>query len=181
MANQFVKPSGTSLPPGSGGQVVLKGLHSGSAGKFDDSELIFPIQDGPTGLGDPITADAAVEMITKWQASNANANEAYVDFGKETLLLLLSQAGCEGVRFYFCKNHQDNISLILTGYDKDLREIDGSNIGNLDKKQPLIIEVGGGGKKTDIAVDITASEPKCLLYKYFTEKSSSNSSDAITP
>ena len=40
-----------------------------------------------------------------------------VFFGKETLMLLLSQTDCEGIRFYFCRNHEKKQSLVLVGVD----------------------------------------------------------------
>ena len=66
----------------------------------------------------------------------------------------LAKEGCEGIRFYFCKNHNDAFSLILIGLDKESREIKCEEIGNYTKKQPLIVEMGGGGIKDDICREL---------------------------
>jgi hypothetical protein len=169
MQHDFFSTESGRIPDESNGQLVLKGLHQ-KDGNFSTGELTYDIQGGITGLGDPITADAAAEMLHKWQTAIPDAQETYVDFGKETLLFLLSQAGCEGIRFYFCKNHNDAFSLILIGLDKESREINCNDIGNYSKKQPLIVEMGGGGIKDAIILDIESAEPKCPLYKYFDSK-----------
>jgi hypothetical protein len=169
MPHNFFSTQTDRIPEESNGQLVLKCLHQ-KDGEFSSGELTYDIQSGITGLGNPITADAAVEMLRKWQTAIPDAQETYVDFGKETLLHLLSQAGCEGIRFYFCKNHLDAYSLILIGLDNERREIDCSTIGDYTKKQPLIVEMGGGGIMDDIILDIESPAPKCLLYKYYDSK-----------
>jgi hypothetical protein len=166
MPHDFFSTQQGRIPDESTGQLVLRGLHQKN-GDFSTGEFTYDTQGGITGQGDPITADAAAEMLGRWQKAIPDAQETYVDFGKETLLLLLSQAGCEGIRFYFCKNHNDAFSLVLIGIDKESREINCGNIGTYSKKQPLIVEVGGGGKKDDTILDIESNESKCLLYKYF--------------
>jgi hypothetical protein len=169
MAHDFFSNTPGRIPESSNGQLILKGLHH-QDDAFSTGELTYVIQDNLTGRGDPITADAAAKMLDKWQTANPDVQETYVDFGKETLLFILSQAGCEGIRFYFCKNHLDVISLVLIGLDKDEREINCENIGDNTRKQPLIVEVGGGGIKDNIILDIESAEPKCLLYKYYDSK-----------
>ncbi len=166
MPHDFFSTDSGRIPIDSNGQLVLKGFHH-KDGDFSPGELTYDIQGGITGLGDPITADAAAAMLDKWQTAIPDAQETYVDFGKETLLLLLSQEGAEGIRFYFCKNHHDAFSLILIGLDKESREINCNDIGDYSKKQPLIVEVGGGGVKDDIILDIEGPAPRCLLYRYY--------------
>jgi hypothetical protein len=166
MAHDFFSTEVGRIPENSKGQVILKGLHHQDGG-FSPGELTYLIQENLTGRGDPITAAAAAQMLHKWQTTNSDIQETHVDFGKETLLFLLSQAGCEGIRFYFCKNHLDVLSLVLIGLDKDEREINCENIGDNTKKQPLIMEVGGGGLKDNVILDIESAEPKYLLYSYY--------------
>jgi hypothetical protein len=166
MTHDFFSTDTGRIPSGSNGQFVLKGLHSEN-NAFVTGELTYDIQSDITGMGDPITAQAAASMLDKWEKASFGIDETCVDFGKETLLFLLSQAGCEGIRFYFCKNHNDSISLILIGLNEKGIELNCENIGDNGRKQPLIVEVGGGKKKTDMAQDIGSDEPKCLLYKYY--------------
>ena len=89
-----------------------------------------------------------------------------VIFGKEALLFLLGQAGCEGVRFYYCMGPNEKPSLVLVGVnieEKDLGEETGTiydpestNVPDKDPQQPkaverqksAIVEVGGTDKST---------------------------------
>jgi hypothetical protein len=166
MPHDFFSTDSDRIPAGSKGQLILKGMHQ-TSGEFSPGELTYNVQSGVTGLGNPLTADAAAQMLHKWQMAVPDAQEVYVDFGKETLLFLLSQEGCEGIRFYFCKNHGDAFSLVLIGFDKEGREINCDEMGNYTKKQPLIVEMGGGGLKDDIILDIESPAPRCLVYKYY--------------
>jgi hypothetical protein len=166
MAHDFFSTEPGRIPQNSNGQLVLRGLHAEN-GEFSTGELTYDIQGDVTGMGDPITAQAAAGMLAKWHTEYPDIQETCVDFGKETLLFLLSHAGCEGIRFYFCKNHKDAISLVLIGLNAKGGELNCENIGDNSCKQPFIVEVGGGKKKDEIILDIESSEPKCLLYKYY--------------
>jgi hypothetical protein len=153
-------------------QLVLKGIDFSGEQFSEAAELVYSIQKGGAGLGNPITADASAKMIAQWHIANPNTPEVAVDFGKETLLWILSQAKCEGIRFYFCKNHKNTLSLVLVGYDDASREINGENIGLAGKEQPVLAEVGGGGNKQVILADIAASPDttRYSVYKHFKAK-----------
>ncbi len=56
------------------------------------------------------------QFINIWQDPNRQNEKIAVEFDKKTLLLLLSQNGCEGLRFSFCK-FNDDITLVANGID----------------------------------------------------------------
>lgn len=82
-------------------------------------------------------------------------------FGKEALLFLLSQPGCDGIRFYYCLNPEhEKPSLVLVGVNKDQDEIGQKNkflFGDVNsdlmtnnagtisisKQSSALVEVGG--------------------------------------
>jgi hypothetical protein len=82
-------------------------------GAFIRTQITIPLQEGNVGLGRPVTAAAAKTMISAYAKQAGDPNETIaVEFGRETLLYLLSQKGCESVRFYFCIN-QDKVKSIV--------------------------------------------------------------------
>lgn len=113
-------------------------------------------------FGAPISVNGAKGLIKNfWNAVKAGKIESVIDFrktpaftiGKESLLWLLSQENCEGVRFYFAlkteedwcgqkdrpDNWQDGLTLIALGVKNDNKEIiDGSDymINCIDKEIP---------------------------------------------
>lgn len=92
-----------------------------------------------TSAGEPITLKAARQMINGYltpiieqlsasdilPAEKAALEESNIAvfYGKETLMLLLAQANCEGIRFYFCKNQDNKQSLVLVGIDKNQQDL----------------------------------------------------------
>lgn len=81
--------------------------------KLDEAELTFDDQsdDDVCGYGRLIAGDAAAIMINAYdehisKTKGEKQNKA-VTFGKEALLSILSQKGCEGIRFYFGKRNKD--------------------------------------------------------------------------
>lgn len=92
----------------------------------------------PGGFGDSITPEACNKMINNFITvtiegffkENPSATlpefvdflkkeHIAVEFGKEALLRILTQEGCEGIRFAFCKNHDDENSIIALGIEID--------------------------------------------------------------
>lgn len=90
---------------------------------YPPKKLTFRLADDTTviGTGQPITLKAARQMIHSYWTRERNKNNldanVSVDFGKETLLLLLARANCAGIRFYFCINQDERESLVLVGID----------------------------------------------------------------
>lgn len=109
--------------------------------KYIEKEVAIPLQDGVPGLGMPITRSAADKMINTYIAANMNNldQNLSIEFGRETLLYLFSQTGCESLKFYFCINHMGQKSLVAVpmqaGGDQILLknangdEIAGSEVG----------------------------------------------------
>lgn len=81
--------------------------------KLDEAELTFNDQsdDDVCGYGRLIANDAAAIIINAYdehisKMKGETQNKA-VTFGKEALLDILAQKGCEGIRFYFGKRSKD--------------------------------------------------------------------------
>lgn len=92
------------------------------SGKKPDGELMdYPMQRNSdlAGAGQPMDAgllkEKIIESYREYQALKRKAQDTEIKefleqepvaitLGKESLLTLLSQKGCEGIRFYFCKN-----------------------------------------------------------------------------
>ncbi len=109
-------------------------------GEFVPCLLTSPLQKDSSagGEGQPITLVAAQEMVGRYhqllrnrltEAREKGTEDEILDevvavtFGKETLLLLLSQAGCEGIRFYLCKNQDHRTSLVMVGIDGERSDL----------------------------------------------------------
>lgn len=136
-----------------------------------------------SSFGTPVTVSAAQKMIVqdKWNSMIAEVQrlraagasddapevQALLDtnisvtFSRSILLLLLSQAGCAGIKFYFCKNLEGHDSLVLVGVDEqngDLQSPNGVivplNVAGLaprdQPQQTLLAEVGGPKKLGDV-------------------------------
>lgn len=101
---------------------------------FVDKPLNLKLQskDSPGGFGKPITLRAAKKMIDdhfenffeRLEAAGADQKDkiekesASMIFGKETLLRILAQKGCEAIRFIPCIDREGNSSLVLLGVNE---------------------------------------------------------------
>jgi hypothetical protein len=87
-------------------------------GEFVQTQITIPLQEGAVGLGRPVTVAAAQKMINAYADQLTNDDDTIaIEFGKESLQYLLSQRGCESIKFYFCINHLQDRSLIATLLD----------------------------------------------------------------
>ena len=66
--------------------------------------------------GGPITLAAASEMTACYRKLHPNQTEAHF-FGKDTILALLDQTGCVGIRAYYGDKPNGGKELILVGVD----------------------------------------------------------------
>jgi hypothetical protein len=140
-----------------------------------DDEICYnePEHDKLYGYGVPITINAAREIIKNFWDNlinngpiDFNGKLAFT-FGKETLLSLLSQEGCEGIRFYFAMKSEkdwpqekpkppywvDGITLVAVGVNNQ-KEIGAKNdfiIENIDTQlndDDPKTTIGGGSADT---------------------------------
>lgn len=115
-----------------------------------------------SSLGKPITKKFAQELIKNdRKQNNSNSTDIIsVTFEARSLLLLLSQKGCVGIRHYYARKDNGDRTLVLVGVDSkghDLGSIPcskskkGSIIMDkiMEKESSILIEVGGGGKMAD--------------------------------
>lgn len=128
-------------------KIKRKGIALDANKKLDEVEMAFDDQsdDDVCGYGRLIANDAAAIMLNAYdehisKIKGEKQNKA-VTFGKEALLDILSQKGCEGIRFYFGKRSKDiwekgskyskfeGLTLIAVGVDaknEDLGPMGGS-------------------------------------------------------
>lgn len=108
----------------------------GTGGKYIDAPLSFNLRQETEvgGMGKPITVEAAKSMIIDyWEDKIKKTDEienlekesfAFI-VGKEALLRILTQDGCEGIRFYMCANSDENFknSLVLAGINSKKEDL----------------------------------------------------------
>lgn len=98
------------------------------------------------GIGAPVTREAGTLMILDyWDKIDDDSQIGAILFGKEAILQLFAQKGCEGIRFYICKNQEGEISLIAVGADMDGRDLNFTKyLTNPGGDGSLAIEIGSG-------------------------------------
>lgn len=91
-------------------------------------------QDFSLDLNQPVTVQntlvtpwAGKEMIKEmfaniWESPEHDNDTLAVEFDRQSLMLILSQNGCEGIRFNFCKFNKKT-TLVAFGIDKDSKLI----------------------------------------------------------
>jgi hypothetical protein len=133
-------------------QITFVAVDVDNAGNYITDKVIQDAPGGLTGEGMPVTRKAAKAMIrAHWnpikerldaaiEAKDKQAIEDLLDtniaatFGKETLLFILSQENCDGLRFYFATkpttvDGEDipgggGLTIVVTG----VKEVDGKAI-----------------------------------------------------
>lgn len=114
-------------------QITIPGYDANASGVLTGATLTYDMSNGP---GSPITVYAFKKMVKSY-INNATTigdtnRTAVVDFCKESILRVLGQCGCEGIRFWFViPVDGKGVSLALQGLDehgyplkKDCVEID---------------------------------------------------------
>lgn len=104
----------------------------------------FNTEENPVAtFGRIVSLEAAIEMMVKgkWKElieagiekgiENLFKNVLAVTFSKQTILQLLSQPGCEGIKIFTCLNNEGQDSNVLIGVDKKGNELIGYK-GNFD-------------------------------------------------
>lgn len=123
-------------------------------GKLEFVEAAIPLQGGVVSLGKSITKAAADHMITGYvnevKARFNNDASLYgdqviaVQFGKETILHILSQFKCESLMFYLCKNVEGHHSIAIIPLDSNDGELTRpATIGSDANAKIAGSEVGG--------------------------------------
>lgn len=124
-------------------------------------EVKFPYPWKSTKMGQPIPKTEAKILVQEKVWENETGNfDASIVFEAAPLLLLLSQEGCVGIRFYKAKkekpHHEKNDeTLVLVGVDSKNNDLNvpvtNSKIASImtdleSQERSIIIEVGGGDK-----------------------------------
>jgi hypothetical protein len=68
--------------------------------------------------GGPITLEVAASWTKNYRDKHPGENISQL-FGKEILESVLAQDGCQGIRFYYAKDHDGKRHLIIVGVNSD--------------------------------------------------------------
>lgn len=105
-------------------------------------------------FGMRITVGAFHQLLQGALRTNAEKKQAglrFVEFSKASLFRVLSQPGCEYVRFYFVYPEKDQMSLVLEGLDADLKAL---------KFDSHVLKMAATGKARAARVDDPAYEER---------------------
>ncbi|CAL1517972.1 hypothetical protein [Chitinophaga sp. MM2321] len=150
-------------------KMMVTGYTADNQGYLEDTteplDYHMPFTSENTTFGMPVTVKAYFGMLLnfyKLLSENPDAQKVFqdvhsVEFSKASLFRLLSQQGCEYIRFYFAVPEVDQkLSLLAEGLDIDRNQIGYAQLMAKaqandmvhDSTNPLIEERGnGGGKK----------------------------------
>lgn len=92
-----------------------------------------------------ITLEEAVEMTSNYRHSNTFNGKYGGFFGRETLLAILNQENCAGIRYYYGINSENEPVIVLVGatednhdqVDKELAEMATPCPNCCDEESPL--------------------------------------------
>ena len=99
-------------------QIIIPGFDANNDGQLIDASLNYDIN----GHRSPITIHAFKVMVKRYIDNATTVGDtnktAVVDFCKESILRVLGQKGCEGIRFWFAiPEIGQGVSLALQGVD----------------------------------------------------------------
>lgn len=110
--------------------------------------------------GMPISAEAFIEFLKafiKTVGKDPHFDIKYVEFSKASLFRILSQPGCEYLRFYFAFVAPDKLSLLIEGLDKeqvslqlDKLKTAVTNNFSFEDGEPFYEERGNGGNTDSV-------------------------------
>jgi|GEM_PF-4559427 len=117
-----------------------------TTGELEQDEVTVNEQSDSSlaGFGKPVDLGAAKKIVNEYINDPTNTNDQKtiaITLGRESLLHILSQENCEGVRFYLCKVPRDlanpnetHISILAVGVKKNINVVgipmDPDNLNN---------------------------------------------------
>lgn len=130
-------------------------------------------------FGMRITVHAFHQLLQNALQTNAEQKQPglrFVEFSKASLFRVLSQPGCEYIRFYFVYPEKDRMSLVLEGLDADqqalkleshvLKMATGSKGRRADADDPAYEEIGNGSEAgAASSFSATAATPRSAAAK----------------
>lgn len=135
-------------------------LHFDGTNYVEKEETYQTQEETAADYGQTVTPAACRHMIDELFKSDLEnitekGNEPYaVEFGKDSLLRILSQSGCEGIRFAFCKKPIDGTkTLVAIGIDSKGRAIKLEYFTKFTLSYPPVLEEKGNGKSLRQYVD----------------------------
>lgn len=117
--------------------------------------------------GRPIVKRLAHSLISRFQATKLQENPdeedpiVSVTFDRSPLMLLLSQPGCMGIRYYYAMKENGDVTMVLSGVDSEgndlgIQSCTEGKLGSIVNDQPfmeeraVLLEVGGGNRKSQL-------------------------------
>ncbi len=135
-------------------------LHFNGTNYVEKEETYQTQEETAADFGQTVTPAACRHMIDEFFKSElenlvTKGHEPYaVEFGKDSLLRILSQSGCEGIRFAHCKKPTDGTkTLVAIGIDAEGRAIKLEHFTKFTLNFPPVLEEKGNGKSLQQYVD----------------------------
>jgi hypothetical protein len=100
-------------------------------------------------IGEEIGYELGAQLVTNYQVANPNDTQFYT-IGKNIIEQILSQPGCEGIRFYNAYNEEGEKTLVYLGVDasgnpiKEYTLVDAN--GQISTRPAIIADRAGSGK-----------------------------------
>lgn len=131
-------------------------------GRFNNQAMVKANTPNHDFDGKLTSLKAAIKLIDAyWRDNRKPEDNVAIDFDKQSILTILSQENCSGIRFYFCKKEDNTISLVLVGIngENDLNyengrgtimpteDIISNSLPDEVEIQPTIIMEVGGPKR----------------------------------
>src|SRR5688572_26786396 len=100
-------------------------------------------------IGEEIGYELGAQLVTNYQVANPNDTQFYT-IGKNIIEQILSQPGCEGIRFYNAYNEEGEKTLVYLGVDasgnpiKEYTLVDAK--GQISTRPAIVADRAGSGK-----------------------------------
>jgi len=75
-----------------------------------------------------ITLEEAAKMTASYRKTITSSDVRAAAFGKKAITEILNQDGCIGMRMYYAKNDDGNITLVLVGMKEDGNDMYDENL-----------------------------------------------------
>ncbi len=106
------------------------------------SKQEIAIEKAISQVGEAIPHDLGFEMIQKYYTANPTDNSQVI--GKNIILEILAQPGCEGIRFFHAYNEEGEKTLVYMGIDATGKAIVEYNMvsstGEITKKPAIVAD-----------------------------------------
>ena len=126
-----------------------------SGGHFIDASLDFNLPGTPTnpgpvrGSGSPISKAAFNELKARYMSKKGPFDTEWVTFSRESILTILAQNDCAGIKFYFVEREgtgKNQLTLVMAGVDVTNTDLSTTGDGQaLASTQDTLLSEQGNG------------------------------------